>query len=84
MITTEIVDSGPLRNACYKREDVIRFQRSLCYQVDETFQINIITINFSRVKITCDIKLLSIIILRKYKKQYKLILYQFFFQCLII
>lgn len=45
VIATEIVDSGPLRNVCYKREDVIRFQRSLCYQVDETLQIHIITIN---------------------------------------
>lgn len=61
MITTEIVDSGPLRNACYKREDVIRFQRSLCYQIDETLQINIITINFSRVKIT------SVVILNYYR-----------------
>lgn len=61
MITTEIVDSGPLRNACYKREDVIRFQRSLCYQIDETLQINIITINFSRVKI------ISVVILNYYR-----------------
>lgn len=61
MITTEIVDSDPLRNTCYKREDVIRFQRSLCYQIDETLQINIITINFSRVKIT------SVVILNYYR-----------------
>lgn len=61
MITTEIVDSGPLRNACYKREDVIRFQRSLCYQIDETLQINIITINFSSVKI------ISVVILNYYR-----------------